>query len=52
MTDALTPDHDGFRHSTLAAGGSSLHIVEAGDAQADPVLFLHAWPQSWRAWQP
>lgn len=52
MTGALTTRDDGVRHSTVTAGGSSLHVVEAGDAQADPVLFLHGWPQSWRAWQP
>lgn len=52
MTDASTTRDDGFRHSTVTAGDASLHVVEAGDAQADPVLFLHGWPQSWRAWQP
>ncbi len=52
MTDTPTAGDDGLRHSTVTAGGSSLHVVEAGDAQADPVLFLHGWPQSWRAWQP
>ena len=30
----------------------SLHVVETGDDQRDPVLFLHGWPQTWRAWQP
>lgn len=52
MTEGLTDSDDGFRHSTVTAGGSSLHVVQAGDATGDPVLFLHGWPQSWRAWAP
>lgn len=43
---------DGFRHRQVAVGGSSLHVVEAGDPEAAPFLFLHGWPQSWRTWGP
>ena len=50
--DRITFDDDGFRHSHVDVGRSSIHVVEAGDAQAPPVLFLHGWPQSWRAWEP
>jgi pimeloyl-ACP methyl ester carboxylesterase len=39
-----------FRHAHIAIGESSLHVVEIGDPSAAPVLFLHGWPQSWRAW--
>ena len=53
MTDnSIATDDDGFRHSHLEVGRSSIHVVEAGDPQAAPVLFLHGWPQSWRAWAP
>lgn len=41
----------GFRHSQVDVAGSSLHVVEIGDPDATPVLFLHGWPQSWRSWQ-
>ena len=52
MTDGLMTPDDGFRHSHLDVDRSSIHVVEAGDANVDPVLFLHGWPQSWRAWAP
>jgi pimeloyl-ACP methyl ester carboxylesterase len=43
----MPPD---FRHRQVTVGGSSLHVVEAGDPGAEPFLFLHGWPQSWSAW--
>jgi len=39
-----------FRHSQVAVAGSSLHVVELGDLEAVPFLFLHGWPESWRSW--
>lgn len=33
------------------AGGSSLHVVEAGDPEAAPFMFLHGWPESWSSWR-
>jgi pimeloyl-ACP methyl ester carboxylesterase len=39
-----------FRHSQVAVAGSSLHVVELGDLEAVPLLFLHGWPGSWRSW--
>jgi pimeloyl-ACP methyl ester carboxylesterase len=36
------------RHVTLR--GAQLQVVEAGDPQAPPFLFLHGWPESWPAW--
>ena len=41
----------GFRHSQVSVGGSSVHVIEAGDPGARPVVFLHGWPESWRSWQ-
>lgn len=29
---------------------TSVHVVDAGPDDAAPVVFLHGWPQSWRAW--
>jgi pimeloyl-ACP methyl ester carboxylesterase len=42
---------NGFRHSHVPSGDGSLHVVEAGDPRGRPYLFLHGWPQSWRAWE-
>ena len=41
-----------FRSRQVSVDGSSLHVVEAGDPGAPPVLFVHGWPESWQAWQP
>jgi pimeloyl-ACP methyl ester carboxylesterase len=40
-----------FRHAQVRTEGSSLHVVEAGDPAAAPVVLLHGWPQSWRSWR-
>jgi pimeloyl-ACP methyl ester carboxylesterase len=42
---------DIFRHRQVRLGDTDLHVVEAGDPDAPPVLFLHGWPECWRAWQ-
>jgi pimeloyl-ACP methyl ester carboxylesterase len=39
-----------FRHTQIVVGESSLHVVEAGDPSAAPILFLHGWPEAWRSW--
>jgi pimeloyl-ACP methyl ester carboxylesterase len=44
-------DIAGFRHSQVTAYGSSLHVVEAGDPEAAPFMFLHGWPESWSSWR-
>ncbi|MDQ8043285.1 MAG: alpha/beta hydrolase [Solirubrobacteraceae bacterium] len=28
-----------------------VHVVSGGDPRGDPVVFLHGWPESWRAWE-
>ena len=48
------PDPDlpaGFRHRQITVGGSSLHVVEAGDPAAPPVLLVHGWPQTSYSWR-
>ena len=40
-----------FRHSQVAIGESSLHVVELGAKNNQPYLFLHGWPESWLEWQ-
>jgi pimeloyl-ACP methyl ester carboxylesterase len=42
---------DGFRHRQVAVADSLLHVVEAGDRDGVPFLFLHGWPESWRSWR-
>ncbi len=42
----------GLRHRQVYVDGSSVHVVEAGDPAAAPVVFLHGWPESWRSWLP
>jgi pimeloyl-ACP methyl ester carboxylesterase len=40
-----------FRHSDIQLGGFAVHVAELGDPAAQPILFLHGWPQSWAQWQ-
>jgi pimeloyl-ACP methyl ester carboxylesterase len=41
-----------FRHRQVLLNGLSLHVAEAGDPQAQPIVLLHGWPQSWAQWRP
>lgn len=50
------PDVPGARHRTVTiatadAGPLDLHVLEAGDAAAPPVLLLHGWPQHAWCWR-
>ncbi len=38
-------------HSHIAVRNGSLHVVEGGSAENPALLFLHGWPQSWRAFE-
>ncbi|MBO3748280.1 alpha/beta hydrolase [Streptosporangiaceae bacterium NEAU-GS5] len=44
--------NDILQHTWVNVGESALHVVEAGDPDAEPYLFLHGWPESWRSWEP
>ncbi|MET9338673.1 alpha/beta hydrolase [Nonomuraea sp. NPDC003804] len=39
------------RHTHVSIADVSLHVVEVGDPRGKPFLFLHGWPESWRAWE-
>jgi pimeloyl-ACP methyl ester carboxylesterase len=33
-------------HAIAGGGGSLLHLIETGNPDGQPVLFLHGWPDS------
>jgi pimeloyl-ACP methyl ester carboxylesterase len=37
-------------HTITGGGGTRIHLVEAGDARAPAILFLHGLSQSWLTW--
>ena len=39
-----------LRHSELELDDVTLHVVEAGDPEAPPLLMLHGFPQFWWLW--
>jgi pimeloyl-ACP methyl ester carboxylesterase len=48
------PQPDGpnvLRHSQVAVGDLSLHVVEAGNTTAPAVVFLHGWPEDWTVFE-
>lgn len=45
------PDVDGVEHRFVDAGGVRLHVAEAGDPGATPLVLLHGWPQHWWMWR-
>jgi pimeloyl-ACP methyl ester carboxylesterase len=47
----MIASRDGFRHRQVAVGDAELHVVEAGDPDGRPFVFLHGWPESWRSWE-
>jgi pimeloyl-ACP methyl ester carboxylesterase len=47
----MTASTEGFRHRHVAVADALLHLVEAGDPDGMPSLFLHGWPESWQSWR-
>jgi pimeloyl-ACP methyl ester carboxylesterase len=39
------------RDVDLEARGLRVHVAEAGDADAPPLILLHGWPQHWWEWR-
>ena len=41
-----------MKHHTIEGGGGTrLHVVETGNPEGRPVLFIHGFSQSWLAWR-
>src|SRR5690348_6752027 len=41
---------DAQHHFIVGGGGCRLHVVETGDRNGQPILFLHGISQSWLSW--
>ncbi len=40
-----------LKHTEIAISKGNLHVIEAGFSQNSAVLFLHGWPENWRAFE-
>jgi len=45
------PQLAGVTHRRVRAGEVELHVAEAGDPSAPPLLLVHGWPQHWWVWR-
>ena len=45
------PELPGVSHRYVEVGGLRMHLAEAGDPEAEPLVLLHGWPQHWYAWR-
>ena len=45
------PGLPGVTHRYVDAAGLRVHVAEAGDPDAPPVVLLHGWPQHWWMWR-
>jgi pimeloyl-ACP methyl ester carboxylesterase len=45
------PFVEGVEHRQVVANGVRVHLAEAGDPAAPPVICLHGWPQHWYLWR-
>lgn len=39
-----------FRHTQVPVSDGTIHVAESGPSTADPIVFLHGWPEDWSAW--
>ena len=44
------PPCPGVEHAFVDAAGLRVHVAQAGDPAAPPVVLLHGWPQHWWCW--
>jgi pimeloyl-ACP methyl ester carboxylesterase len=47
----LTWEKDMTNHREIELKRGVVHAVEAGEESKQPILFLHGWPQNWRAYE-
>jgi len=40
-----------FKHKKIDVNGISTHVVEVGDENKQPILFLHGFPEDWSAFE-
>src|SRR4051812_7348871 len=45
------PPVPGVQHRFVDTGEGRLHVAQAGDAAAPPLLLVHGWPQHWWSWR-
>ena len=38
-------------HKTIEVERGKIHIAQAGLPENDPILFLHEWPENWKAFE-
>ena len=44
------PELEGVRHTYHQVNGFRVHVAEAGDPEAPPLVMQHGWPQHWWSW--
>jgi pimeloyl-ACP methyl ester carboxylesterase len=45
------PHVAGVEHRFVEANGVRLHVAEAGEEGAEPLVMVHGWPQHWYEWR-
>ena len=45
------PPCPGVEHAFVDTGALRVHVAQAGDPDAPPVILLHGWPQHWWCWR-
>src|SRR5688572_3419401 len=40
-----------LEHMRVPANGINLHVVAAGPEDAQPIVFLHGFPEGWMSWR-
>lgn len=54
--ELLSRNWDGFlkvagrQHRVIGGGGCGLNVMDFGQQDAQPLLFIHGWSQSWLCW--
>lgn len=51
VSERPIPHVEGVDHDFVDAGGLRMHVAQAGDRSAEPLLLLHGWPQHWYMWR-